>query len=328
MTVITLIKKILLWGILLTAIVLIAGVYRFLYGFGAVTTLADMSANRERALAAFGNADQSMNALLSLADDDQGYRPLFDGETLAGWHGAPGYWRVAGGEIVGESKQVLKIPQYLVSDTVADNFSIKFDFLVDGDSFANSGLFYRVEVSDMAGNPPINAYQADIDVLGFTHWAGAFYHEHGPGEGSTITFTGERVWVDPDGGRVLIKPLGVETRQSTDTLAIDDPDIAAAVRFIRENAWHGINVSDVLRKVPLSRRVLEGRFRRILGRTPHEEITRLRINRIKQLLAETDLSLSMIARRTGFEHDEYLSVAFKKAVGITPGRYRQSRQQR
>ena len=208
MTVITLIKKILLWGILLTAIVLIAGVYRFLYGFGAVTTLADMSANRERALAAFGNADQSMNALLSLADDDQGYRPLFDGETLAGWHGAPGYWRVAGGEIVGESKQVLKIPQYLVSDTVADNFSIKFDFLVDGDSFANSGLFYRVEVSDMAGNPPINAYQADIDVLGFTHWAGAFYHEHGPGEGSTITFTGERVWVDPDGGRVLIKPLG------------------------------------------------------------------------------------------------------------------------
>lgn len=127
---------------------------------------------------------------------------------------------------------------------------------------------------------------------------------------------------------VLIKPLGIETRQSTDTLAIDDPEIAAAVRFIRENARHGINVSDVLREVPLSRRVLEYRFRRILGRTPHEEITRLRMNRIKQLLAETDLSLSMIARRTGFEHDEYLSVAFKKAVGITPSRYRQAEQKR
>ncbi len=122
----------------------------------------------------------------------------------------------------------------------------------------------------------------------------------------------------------LLEPLGIETRQSTDILAIDDPDVAIAIRFIREQACRGIDVSDVLRQVPLSRRVLENRFRKILGRTPHQEITRLRIDRVKQLLAETDLPLSGIASRTGFQHDEYMTVAFKKQVGIPPSKFRQS----
>lgn len=123
---------------------------------------------------------------------------------------------------------------------------------------------------------------------------------------------------------ILVQPLGVETRQSTDILAIDDADVAAALRFIRENAAAGINVSDVLRAVPLSRRVLESRFRTALGRTPHEEITRLKIGKVKELLTGTDLSLSEIASRTGFRHDEYLSVAFKKAVGMPPRDFRRS----
>lgn len=121
---------------------------------------------------------------------------------------------------------------------------------------------------------------------------------------------------------ILIKPLGIETRQSTDVLAIDDPDVALALNFIRTNAFDGINVNDVLKEVPLSRRVLETRFRSILGRTPHQEINRLRIERIKELLKETELPLSTIAERTGFQHDEYMSVAFKKSVGIPPSTYR------
>ena len=132
--------------------------------------------------------------------------------------------------------------------------------------------------------------------------------------------SGEKIGSKP----VLLKPLGIETRQSTDILAIDDPDVAAAVRFIRENATSGINVGDVLREVPLSRRILENRFRKTLGRTPHEEITRIRIDRIKRLLSETDLALSEIAARTGFQHDEYMTVAFKKAVGMPPSKFRQS----
>ncbi len=120
----------------------------------------------------------------------------------------------------------------------------------------------------------------------------------------------------------LIKPLGIATRQSTDIQAIDDKNISDAVRFIRQHACDGINVQDVLKSVPLSRRVLETRFQKIIGRSPHEEIMRIRLDRVRQLLEETDLSLIQIAERTGFRHPEYLNVAFKKQTGITPGKFR------
>ena len=120
----------------------------------------------------------------------------------------------------------------------------------------------------------------------------------------------------------LIAPLGVAARQSTDVLAIDDREVAGAVRFIREHACEGINVADLMRSVTLSRRVLEQRFKRLLGRTPHEEILHVRLNRVQRLLAETDLPLYQIAERAGFEHVEYLSVAFKRELGKTPRQFR------
>jgi LacI family transcriptional regulator len=126
--------------------------------------------------------------------------------------------------------------------------------------------------------------------------------------------------VEPEGH--LIAPLGIAARQSTDVLAVDDRNVAQAVQFIREHACEGINVSDVLRAVPLSRRVLEHRFQRLLGRTPREEILHVRLARVKQLLAETDLPLYLIAERTGFEHVEYLSVVFKRETQSTPSEFR------
>ncbi|MCA9007909.1 MAG: substrate-binding domain-containing protein, partial [Planctomycetaceae bacterium] len=122
----------------------------------------------------------------------------------------------------------------------------------------------------------------------------------------------------------LIKPLGIATRQSTDIQAIDDKLISDAVRLIRQQACDGINVQDVLKSIPLSRRVLESRFQKIIGRSPHEEIMRIRLDRVKQLLEETELSLIEIAERTGFRHAEYLNVAFKKQTGTTPGTYRRN----
>jgi LacI family transcriptional regulator len=120
----------------------------------------------------------------------------------------------------------------------------------------------------------------------------------------------------------LIPPLGVTTRRSTDMLAVEDADLAAAVRFIRENACAGITVADVVSRLPLSRRVLEARFQKVLGRTPHAEILRVRLERVKALLARSDLSLNTIARRTGFRHGVYLSAVFKRELGETPGQFR------
>jgi LacI family transcriptional regulator len=126
----------------------------------------------------------------------------------------------------------------------------------------------------------------------------------------------------------LIPPLGIAVRGSTDVLATDDADVSAAVRFIRAHATEGIKVEDVLRAVPLSRRVLESRFEKLLGRTPHEEITRVQVERVKELLAETDLSLSAVAHRAGYKHVEYMSVVFKREMGEWPSEYRKGRRKK
>ena len=129
---------------------------------------------------------------------------------------------------------------------------------------------------------------------------------------------GEKVSADEH----RVPPRGVAARQSTDVLAVDDRAVATAVRFIRERACDDIRVDDVLARVPLSRRVLESRFYKLLGRTPHDEILRIKLERVKQLLAETDLKLEAVADRAGFRHVEYLSVVFKRVVGVPPSRWR------
>jgi LacI family transcriptional regulator len=121
---------------------------------------------------------------------------------------------------------------------------------------------------------------------------------------------------------VLIDPIGVVTRRSTEVLAIEDRHIALAARFIREHACEGVDVSDVLRAVPLSRSTLERRFTSIMGHSPKHEILRVRLNRAKQLLAESDFTLDVIAEKIGLEHTEYLGRIFKKKNGVTPARFR------
>jgi len=120
----------------------------------------------------------------------------------------------------------------------------------------------------------------------------------------------------------LILPLGVAARQSTDVVAIKDEPVAAAARYIREHAMQGIQVKDVLRAVPMSRTLLERRFRGVFGRSPGAYISKVRIEGVKTLLATSALAVCEIADRAGFEHAEYLSVAFRRATGMTPSQYR------
>lgn len=127
----------------------------------------------------------------------------------------------------------------------------------------------------------------------------------------------------PPQHEILIEPIGVTPRQSSDALALDDPNLAAALRCIRDHACEGITVPEVLKQVPLRRIELERRFRRLLGYSPQAEIRSVQLKRVKQLLAETDLSLAQIARMAGYKHPEYMSVVFKRLTGETPGHYRQ-----
>jgi LacI family transcriptional regulator len=120
-----------------------------------------------------------------------------------------------------------------------------------------------------------------------------------------------------------IPPVGVITRQSSDASAVDDPLIARAARFIRKHACDGIGVGDILAALPVSRSVLERGFRRWLGHSPQEEIRRVRLRRVQNLLIETDWPLARIAEMTGYEHPEYMMVQFKRVFGQTPTEWRE-----
>ncbi|GGD83394.1 XylR family transcriptional regulator [Paenibacillus nasutitermitis] len=119
-----------------------------------------------------------------------------------------------------------------------------------------------------------------------------------------------------------IDPLETITRMSTDAIAVEDKYVSDAVQFIRQHAYEDINVEDVLRRIPLSRRSLDSRFVKALGRTTHEEIILIKMKLLTRLLAETDMTLQAIAERIGFKYAEYMSTVFKKYAGISPGAYR------
>ncbi|MEM9645362.1 MAG: substrate-binding domain-containing protein, partial [Planctomycetota bacterium] len=122
----------------------------------------------------------------------------------------------------------------------------------------------------------------------------------------------------------LIPPSAVTCRLSTQVRASDDPKVAMACRFIREHSCDGIDVKDVVDQSKISRRQLERRFRDALGRSPHQEITATRIAHVKQLLAESTMTLEEIAPLAGYCHKEQLCTVFKRETGHTPTQYRTS----
>ena len=123
--------------------------------------------------------------------------------------------------------------------------------------------------------------------------------------------------------RLVLPPVRVVVRASSDIQALPDADVAAAVRYIRDHCDEPIDVRDLLSAVPVSRRSLERRFRRHLQRGIWEEIRRAHLERAKALLAETDLPMSVVARRSGFTDSRQLSIVFRDETGGTPTQFRQ-----
>jgi LacI family transcriptional regulator len=162
-------------------------------------------------------------------------------------------------------------------------------------------------ICEMA-NPPLSSVIHNARRIGYE--AAAMLHR---------LMQGKQVVAD-----IEVDPLGVTARQSTDLLAIEDPEVANAVRFIREHACDCIRVDDVLDQVALSRRALEKRFRTAVGRPPHVEIRRVQLERVKQLLVGSDYKLEKIAELTGFSTAQYLAGLFHRVVGVTPGAWRQA----
>lgn len=120
----------------------------------------------------------------------------------------------------------------------------------------------------------------------------------------------------------LIPPVGVVARRSSDTFATDDTYVRDAVRFIRDQVERSLDVLDVTAHVGLSRPALHRRFVNALGRSIQAEIQRARLERVKWLLATTDLPLLEIAVRSGYASSSHLARDFKRDTGQTAMQYR------
>lgn len=121
---------------------------------------------------------------------------------------------------------------------------------------------------------------------------------------------------------IYLEPEGIAVRQSTNTMAIQDRKIAAAVRYIRENAHSQIGVTDVAKFAGMNRRYLERRFHHFLNRSPFQEIRRVQIDHAQSLLRDTDQTIEAIAEQTGFGSRTRLAVEFSKKTGQSPAAYR------
>lgn len=126
-------------------------------------------------------------------------------------------------------------------------------------------------------------------------------------------------------GLTTVPPLRVVTRLSSDILKVDEPTVAQALEIIRRRACDGLTVERLLDEMTVSRSTLERRFLASIGRTPRDEMARLRLERIRTLLLETDYAADKIARMCGFTSASHLSVFFKQQTGRTPGEFRQER---
>jgi LacI family transcriptional regulator len=121
---------------------------------------------------------------------------------------------------------------------------------------------------------------------------------------------------------LLMPPLGITERASTDVVASNDPLFVEAARFIRSNVKLGIDAKAVVSQIGCSRSTLEGRFRSLLGRSIKDEITRVRVMRARILLRETRMTVEQIASACGFATASHFSRIFKEFEQTTPGRFR------
>lgn len=125
------------------------------------------------------------------------------------------------------------------------------------------------------------------------------------------------------GGKVpsrptLVPPLYVSARRSTDVLAIEDSEIVAILRYMADNIQQSLSVAEVLKQFPISRRSLEQKFRKQLNRSPAEHIRHLRMEHVTHLLKETDLTITEIAYRAGFNSSSSLTQQIQRHAQMSP----------
>jgi LacI family transcriptional regulator len=121
---------------------------------------------------------------------------------------------------------------------------------------------------------------------------------------------------------IMVPPNGVVERYSTDVLAVRDPMVGRAMRFMWDHLDLDLSVDRVAEEVAVPRRQLERAFRRNLDRGVNAELLRKRLERCRELLRTTNVSITDLAPTIGFRSKDYLHAVFRRTFGMTPRQYR------
>jgi len=158
-------------------------------------------------------------------------------------------------------------------------------------------------------NPPLSSIILDVEYGGYL-------------AAKTISQLKKKEISQPS--NIVVRAIQIVKRESTEKFNIRDKYILNVVEHIEANFVKCINVNCLLKIVPLSRRVLEKRFRENTGSSIYQYIQTLRIERICSLLIETDNSIENIALLSGFKSNQNLSKVFSKYKNMTPSDYRKN----
>jgi len=123
---------------------------------------------------------------------------------------------------------------------------------------------------------------------------------------------------------LLLPPVDVHTRQSSDVMAVGDPVMAKALAFIREHSAQRISSDDVVKHCKVHRRLLERRFRAHMDRTILDEIQRVRTDRAISLLMDSNEPMGKVARSSGFRNQDHMGKVFRVIVGRHPRDFRRA----
>lgn len=188
---------------------------------------------------------------------------------------------------------------YLVNRLIARGFHVPRDVAVVGAD--------NDEFEAMFASVPLTSIDPDFERVGY--------------EAATVLgriLRGQHPPAEP----IRIPPKGLVERQSTDFPGELDELAVAAARIIRQRACRGLSVEQLVAALPTTYRTLDRRFQKAFGESLYQQITRLRLEEATVLLTQTDLTVTRIAQRVGFNHATYFCTAFKKRMGLTPDKYR------
>ena len=127
------------------------------------------------------------------------------------------------------------------------------------------------------------------------------------------------------GNNIVLQPKKIVHRVSTSAYATDDKEVLSALQYIRQNLNKKLSVNDILKEVPLSRRLLEVRFKKVIGLSIYQYISQQRIGRFSEMLLDTNDPIQDIAFKLGEDDAKGICRRFKELMGCTPSEWRKQK---